>query len=136
MSDSSRELLVILNPRQAAGTFAQLQRVVRVTQIFEPRLALIRDEPGARERAEHVPGVLYVGDGLPDIVGFGDAGVWIARNLGNGAFEAPGLVITNYGYGAGGWRVDNHPRFLAHVAGDARADIVGFGDAGVYISRM
>ncbi|MBM3564071.1 MAG: VCBS repeat-containing protein, partial [Alphaproteobacteria bacterium] len=76
------------------------------------------------------------GDGLPDIVGFGDAGVYISRNLGGGAFEAPGLVITNYGAVAGGWRVDRHPRFLTNIAADGRADVVGFGDAGVYISRM
>src|SRR5262249_34995808 len=30
------------------------------------------------------------------------------------------------------WRVDQHPRFLADITGDGRADIVGMGDAGVY----
>ena len=31
-----------------------------------------------------------------------------------------------------GWRVDKHPRLLADLTGDGKADIVGFGDAGVY----
>jgi hypothetical protein len=48
---------------------------------------------------------------------------------------APQLLVRNYGYNAGGWRVDRHPRFLADVTGDGRADIVGFGYAGVYVSR-
>jgi len=75
------------------------------------------------------------GDGRPDIVGFGDAGVWVARNLGNGAFAAPAFVLADFGYVGGGWRVDKHPRFLADTTGDGRADIVGFGDAGVYVAR-
>jgi hypothetical protein len=49
---------------------------------------------------------------------------------------APQLLVRNYGYNAGGWRVDQHPRFLADTTGDGRADIVGFGDAGVYVSRF
>ncbi len=65
-----------------------------------------------------------------DIVGFGDAGVWVALNNGNGTFQAPQLVVANFGYNAGGWRVDRHPRFLADLTGDGRADIVGFGNAG------
>ena len=45
------------------------------------------------------------------------------------------LVVANFGYVPGGWQVDRHPRFLADLTGDGRADIVGFGDAGVYVSR-
>ena len=74
------------------------------------------------------------GDGRADVVGFGDAGVYVARSTGSG-FTAPALWVGNYGYEAGGWRVDRHPRVLADVTGDGRADVVGFGDAGVYVSR-
>ena len=74
------------------------------------------------------------GDGRADIVGFGNAGVWVARNNGNGTFQAPQLVLGNFGYSAGGWRVEQHPRFMADLTGDGRADIVGFGDAGVWVS--
>jgi hypothetical protein len=76
------------------------------------------------------------GDGLLDIVGCGDAGVWISRALASGGYEAPQMVIANYAYNAGSWRVEKHPRFLADVNGDGRADVVGFGDAGVYVSRF
>jgi hypothetical protein len=74
------------------------------------------------------------GDGRADIVGFGDAGVWVSRNNGDGTFGAPQLVVANFAYNAGGWRVEKHPRFLADVTGDGRPDIVGFGDAGVWVS--
>jgi hypothetical protein len=52
-------------------------------------------------------------------------------------YGAPGpkLAVANFGYDAGGWRVDMHPRFLADVTGDGRADVVGFGNPGVWISR-
>ena len=74
------------------------------------------------------------GDGRADIIGFGDDGVWIALNNGNGTFQAQQLVVGNFGYNAGGWRVDKHPRFLADLTGDGRADIIGFGNDGVWIA--
>jgi FG-GAP-like repeat len=70
-----------------------------------------------------------------DIVGFGNAGVYVSRNRGDGTFEAPRLVVTNFGYDAGGWRVEMHPRFVADTTGDGRADIVGFGNAGVWFTK-
>ena len=48
-------------------------------------------------------------------------------------FPQPQLVVDNFGNVAGGWRVERHPRFVTDVAGDGRAGIVGFGDAGVYV---
>jgi hypothetical protein len=75
------------------------------------------------------------GDGRLDIVGFGDAGVWVSRALAGGGYEAPGMVIPGFGYVGGGWRVDQHPRFVADVTGEGRADIIGFGNAGVWYHR-
>ncbi|WP_439674056.1 FG-GAP-like repeat-containing protein [Embleya sp. MST-111070] len=77
------------------------------------------------------------GDGNPDIVGFGDEGVWVAHNLGDGRFEQARLVCRGFGYAddAGAWRVDRHPRFLADVTGDGRLDLVGFGGPGVHVAR-
>ena len=74
------------------------------------------------------------GDGRADIVGFGDAGVWTALSNGDGTFSPPRFVVADLGYEAGGWRVEKHPRFLADITGDGKADIVGFGDAGVYVA--
>jgi hypothetical protein len=74
------------------------------------------------------------GDGCADIVGFGNAGVWVALNNGDGSFQDARLVLPNFGYNAGSWRVDRHPRFLADLTGDRCADIIGFGDAGVWVA--
>jgi hypothetical protein len=85
-------------------------------------------------RVEKHPRLLadVTGDGKADIVGFGDAGVYVAVSLGVGTFSySPVPVIPDFGYDAGGWRVDRNPRFLARVAAPQRADIVGFGDVGV-----
>jgi hypothetical protein len=75
------------------------------------------------------------GDGKADIVGFGNAGVWRSPATVIGRFDPPTLVLNSFGYDAGGWRVERHPRFLADTTGDGRADIVGFGNAGVWVSQ-
>ncbi|RXW17551.1 hypothetical protein EST38_g8311 [Candolleomyces aberdarensis] len=74
------------------------------------------------------------GDGRGDIVGFGSAGVYVAIGNGDGTFQAPKLVITNFGYNAGGWRVDKNPRFVVDLTGDGAADIIGFGQDAVWVS--
>ncbi|MFJ3846970.1 FG-GAP-like repeat-containing protein [Streptomyces albidoflavus] len=77
------------------------------------------------------------GDGLLDVVAFGDEGVWVAHGLGEGRFEQAQFVCRGFGYAddAGAWRVGRHPRFLADVTGDGRADLVGFGGPGVHVAR-
>ncbi|MEW2080045.1 FG-GAP-like repeat-containing protein [Streptomyces sp. NPDC013433] len=77
------------------------------------------------------------GDGNPDIVGFGDEGVWVSHNRGDGQFEQAQLVCRGFGHNddAGAWRVGHHPRFVADITGDGRVDIVGFGGPGVYVAR-
>jgi phospholipase C len=74
------------------------------------------------------------GDGRADVIGFGDDGVWVALGNGDGSFQPAQFVLANLGVNFG-WRVDDHPRFLADVDGDGKPDIVGFGDAGVWVSR-
>ncbi|KAF7377337.1 hypothetical protein MSAN_00154700 [Mycena sanguinolenta] len=73
--------------------------------------------------------------GRADIVGFGDGGVFISCNNGSGRFSPPALAVADFGYNAGGWRLDRHLRFLADVTGDGFLDIVGFGDDQVVIGR-
>lgn len=74
------------------------------------------------------------GDGCADIVGFFEDGVWVAFNNGDGTFRDPERVIDNFGIGAGGWHIEMHPRFVADLSGGGAADIIGFGNAGVFTS--
>lgn len=71
------------------------------------------------------------GDGLDDVVGFGDDGVAVA--LSTGSRFAPSRRLNEFGYDAG-WLADKHPRLMADVNGDGRADVIGFGDRGVAVA--
>ena len=73
------------------------------------------------------------GDTMQDIVGFGNDGVWVAISNGWG-FDAPQFAVDNFALFAGGWQVSRHPRFVVDVNKDEKDDIVGFGNAGVWIS--
>jgi FG-GAP-like repeat len=70
-------------------------------------------------------------DGFPDIIGFGYDGVWTAINDRQGGFRDPQFTPGIFGYNQG-WRVDQHPRFVIDINGDGVADIIGFGDAGIW----
>lgn len=83
---------------------------------------------------EHVRTTANInGDTMEDIVAFGDHGVWVAIANGTG-FNSPQLVLTEFAIEAGGWRVDRHPRVMADVNKDNKADIVGFGYDGIWVS--
>ncbi len=75
------------------------------------------------------------GDGMADIVGFAQNGVWVSLATGQGNFAQPTFELSAFGVTAGGWSSDDtYPRKVADVNGDGMADIVGFGNAGVYVS--
>jgi len=69
--------------------------------------------------------------GYPDIVGFGEAGVYVARGNGDGTFLPADLVLANLGYNQG-WCVEKHPRYVVDLNGNGKADLIGFGDEGVW----
>ncbi|WP_440056293.1 FG-GAP-like repeat-containing protein (plasmid) [Pseudoalteromonas sp. T1lg65] len=83
--------------------------------------------------AKHIRAVADVnGDGLADIVGFGNDSVFTALSNGDGTFANAKVALNHFTKNNGGWLVEKHPRKLADVNGDGLADIVGFGTAGVY----
>ncbi len=74
------------------------------------------------------------GDGLPDVVGFAGAGVYVALNTGT-SFAAPSFWLSYFGVSAGGWANNSlYPRQLADVNGDGLPDVVGFASNGVYVA--
>lgn len=108
--------------------------------MFEPSQLVLNDYGEAQgwTGGKHLRFLTDVtGDNTPDIIGFGNEGVWVSHNNGDGTFEQAQLVCRGFGYNedAGGWRIDRHPRFLADITGDGRLDIVGFGGPGVHVAR-
>jgi hypothetical protein len=76
------------------------------------------------------------GDGIAEIVGFGNAGVWESLATAGGHFAAPTFELAAFGVNAGDWTSDGlYPRELADVTGEGQADIVGFSQAGVFLSQ-
>jgi hypothetical protein len=71
-------------------------------------------------------------DGRADIVAFDDDGARVALS-GSNMFYASQPVLYDMGYNQG-WRINQHPRFVRDVSGDGRPDLVGFGEAGIYVS--
>jgi hypothetical protein len=101
----------------------------------EPAKLVLKDFGYNKWRVEkHLRIVVDVnGDGLGDIVGFGQDGVYLSKNRGNGTFEETKLVSRDFGYEQG-WRVREHPRFMADVTGNGCADIIGFKDEAAYVA--
>lgn len=75
------------------------------------------------------------GDGRADIVNFAFDGVTLALGQADGTFGINTTASTDFGVHYNGWdSQDEFPRLLEDVNGDGRADIVGFGYAGVWVS--
>ena len=76
-------------------------------------------------------------DGRGDIVGFDFSGVSFALGQADGTFgpRTQDLGLFGSGPSAGAWTDQNtFPRALADVTGDGRADILGFGSPGTFVS--
>ena len=95
---------------------------------FNPGTGWTSDNTYPRELAD------VNGDGMADIVGFGIPGIFVSLATGSGSFAAPGLELSAYNP-ANGWTSDDtYPRLLADIDNDHAADLIGFGQNGVYTS--
>jgi hypothetical protein len=72
------------------------------------------------------------GDGKADLVGFGQNGVWVSLSTGS-SFPAPTRWVQAFDL-AHGWTVQDYVRTVGDVNGDGKADLVGFGQNGVWVS--
>ncbi len=73
------------------------------------------------------------GDGMQDVVAFGEPGVFVALSTGSSFTLDSTPWVNNFAY-AQGWRVGSNPRFVVDVDNDGKDDVVGFGEKGVYVS--
>jgi murein DD-endopeptidase MepM/ murein hydrolase activator NlpD len=71
------------------------------------------------------------GDGSGDLIGFGEGAIYVALSNGINAFNIQAYPLAEMSY-LQGWRVESHPRVVADVTGDGKADAVGFGWNSVY----
>ncbi|MEH1858307.1 MAG: VCBS repeat-containing protein [Nostoc sp.] len=76
------------------------------------------------------------GDGRDDIVGFGNDNVLVSLGQSDGTFGSVFVGLNNnFTVKDGAWTsFDKYPRQLGDVNGDSRNDIVGFGNADVYVA--
>ncbi len=94
------------------------------------------DDAGEWDIDEHLRMMADVNeDGLSDVVGFYNDGVYVALSKGT-SFTEPSPWSNNFGSDddAGEWDIDKHPRMMADVNGDGLPDVVGFGKKGVNVS--
>jgi hypothetical protein len=102
-----------------------------------PKLAAFAPDAGGWNSDNQYPRELadVNGDGLADIVGFGQSGVYVSLATGGGNFGPATPKLAAFAPDVGGWiSQDRYPRHLADVNGDHMADIVGFGEGGVYVA--
>ncbi|WP_298199287.1 FG-GAP-like repeat-containing protein [Novosphingobium sp.] len=74
------------------------------------------------------------GDGRADVIGFGQAGTWVALARADGTFGNPTLAAGDFGQAQGWSSQDRFARTVADVNGDGKADLIGFGQAGTLVA--
>lgn len=116
------------------AVYIALNTGANFSKAFTVKSSMIRDLGWDNQR--HVRFLEDVnGDGLPDMVGIGQDGVYVALNINGTSFMTMSRWSTRYGHRWGNaWSVLKHPRYVEDVDGDGLKDVVGFADEGVFVS--
>ncbi len=76
------------------------------------------------------------GDGRADLIGFAQDAVYVSLSNGDGTFADATVGFAGFTPDVGGWASQNqYPRQVADIDGDGQADLIGFGQNGVYVAR-
>lgn len=87
-------------------------------------------------RTHHQRNIVDVnGDGLGDIVGFANNGLYIALSTGH-SFATRGKWSNFFGHQTNKWTNPQHPRYFADLDNNGCNDIIGFGEEHVRIHTM
>jgi hypothetical protein len=75
------------------------------------------------------------GDGRADLVGIDDWGVYVSLAQLDGTFAPRRMWFRGFSLSSGGWDVAKHLRLLVDINNDGKADIVGFGQAAIWVAH-
>jgi len=117
---------------------------------FAPSTLWVNDfgagAPGNYSKDKHLRKLIdWDGDGLTDIVAFGETAIVWSKNCGNHSLRAPSdcsnggsnthaIISNGYGY-ADNWSKADHLRSFGDVDGNGYVDIIAIGSGGVYVLR-
>lgn len=74
------------------------------------------------------------GDGIPDIVGFGDDNILVSLGELDGSFENSVVKASDFFTKSSGWTGANSQRFLGDFNGDGKADIIGVNESFAFVA--
>lgn len=136
-----RRLVVDMNGDGRADIVGFKSRKVYISEgrrdgTFGPGVPVLDDEFGSdknwtNDKHERTVGDLN-GDGKMDIIGFGYEKVFVSLGQGNNRY-APVVAATDKFTTIRGWNGKDHTRLVADMNGDGKADLVGYGDRGIFI---
>lgn len=120
------EKFVFVALGQTDGTFKQHQSTIK-SFAYHPDSGNWNVEKHTRKVAD------VNGDGKVDIIGFHQNNVYVALGQADGTFGSTIVAYDNFTYNKG-WNPNKYVQEVGDVNGDGKADIVAFGNEGVFVA--